>query len=86
MKYLFLLLLTGCVHYTLEPIELASGKVVCCKGTLYNSKNYDYLNFTLKREADGTTTAILQEGGVESISPEAVETAKQVSKLVAPIM
>jgi hypothetical protein len=80
MKYLillFALLLTGCVNmgvteYELEPIVKEDGSVVCCKATVYNSKDYDNLKFKFKIAKDGSIEAVLDEKGVNSTNPAAI--------------
>jgi|TARA_Y100000310_G_C20704371_1_gene833811 hypothetical protein len=80
MKYLTLLfavLLTGCVNmgvteYELEPIVKEDGSVVCCKATVYNSKDYDNLKFKFKIAKDGSIEAALDEKGVNSTSPASI--------------
>lgn len=81
MKYLtfiiVLLSLTGCVsmgvtEYELEPVVKPDGSVICCKATVYNSKDYDALKFKFKIAKDGTIEAVLDEKGVNSTDPAAI--------------
>lgn len=81
MKYFICLLLavlvSGCVsmgetEYTLEPVVQADGSVVCCKATVFNSKDYDKLKFKFVKKSDGTIEASLDESGVSASDPAAV--------------
>lgn len=80
MKYLtfiFALLLTGCstmgtTEYELEPIVKEDGSVICCKATVYNSKDYDSLKFKFKIAKDGTIEAVLDEKGISASDPAAI--------------
>lgn len=71
------LLLHGCAmmgttEYELEPIMLPNGDVICCKAIVYNSKNYDNLNFEFVKNADGSVKAVLKEKGVNATDPATV--------------
>lgn len=80
IKYIvvcLLLFLTGCntlgtTNYELEPIVTQDGKVVCCKATVFNGKDYDQLKFKLKIDANGNVEAVLDETGVNSSDPATV--------------
>ena len=75
---LFLMsLLAGCssmgvTEYELEPIVKSDGSVVCCKATVYNSKDYDQLKFKFKVDKDGNIEAVLDEKGVNSSDPASI--------------
>lgn len=80
MKYLtfiITLLLTGCANmgvteYELEPIKLDDGTVICCKATVYNSKDYEGLKFKFKADKNGNIEAVLDEKGVNSSDPASI--------------
>jgi len=98
---IFLMMLAGCstltpsnmgkVDYKLSPIVLNDGKVICCQAELFNTKNYDNLYFSLVRGEDGSMTAILKEGGVDSTNPAIVGAeanrvmAESIQKLIERI-
>lgn len=81
MKYIIMILLTllicgctsmGVTEYELEPVVQPDGSVICCKATVYNSKDYDALKFKFKLAKDGTIEAVLDEKGVNSTDPAAI--------------
>ena len=71
----------GKTEYSLEPMVQADGSIVCCKATVYNSKDYDKLKFKFVKKSDGTIEAVLDENGVNSSSPASVA-AENNSKLL----
>lgn len=71
----------GKTAYTIEPIKVGSGEVVCCKVTINNSKDYDRLKFNLEKKPDGTIKVSLDESGVSASDPAAIAAANQ-SKLI----
>ncbi len=83
----FTALLPGCAltggtaAYTLEPVAVGGGNVVCCKVTIHNSKDYDKFKFEIEKKPDGTIIVSLDERGVSSSDPAAVASENQ-SKLI----
>lgn len=74
---LLIVLLSGCTsmgvtEYELEPIIKPDGSLVCCKATVYNSKDYDQLKFKFKVGKDGNVEVSLDEKGVNSSDPAAI--------------
>lgn len=71
------LLITGCsmmgtTEYELEPVVKADGSVICCKATVFNSKDYDSLKFKFKIARDGTIEAMLGEKGINASDPATI--------------
>lgn len=62
----------GVTEYELEPVVKPDGSVICCKATVYNSKDYDNLKFKFKIATDGSIEAVLDEKGVNSTDPAAI--------------
>jgi len=62
----------GQTEYTFEPIVLEDGKIICCKATVFNSKDYEALKFTLKKKPDGTVEVMLDEKGVNASDPATI--------------
>jgi len=62
----------GTTEYSLEPMVQADGSIVCCKATVYNSKDYDKLKFKFIKKSDGTIEAVLDESGVSASDPATV--------------
>ncbi|AIY65186.1 hypothetical protein [Pseudoalteromonas piratica] len=62
----------GTTEYSLEPMVQADGSIVCCKATVYNSKDYDKLKFKFVKKSDGTIEAVLDESGVSASDPATV--------------
>jgi hypothetical protein len=98
MKYKLLLaacfvfatsLLSGCMmtsgttEYSLEPL-IVNGEAVCCKAHVYNTKDYQKLQFKFKKNADGSMTVTLDEDGVSASDPAAVA-AQNNSKLLEAV-
>jgi len=86
MSSIILLLLSGCqmlsgvmgqTEYTVEPIVLADGTVVCCKVNVFNSKDYENFKFKLKKNVDGTIEVTLDEKGVNASDPATVNAQNQ---------
>lgn len=85
-------LLTGCsmmtksgvTEYSLKPVKGESGEYVCCEATVYNSKDYESLKFTLKKQSDGTVEVMLDESGVSSSDPASIQSQNN-SKLLDAI-
>ena len=74
-----LVALTGCstltagkAEYSVEPIELSNGSIVCCKVTVHNSKDYENLKAKIVKQSDGSITVELDEKGVNASTPAAV--------------
>ena len=67
----------GSTEYSVEPIVLSDGKVICCKATVYNSKDYDKLKFTLKKNQNGDMEVMLDEKGVSATDPASVAAQNQ---------
>ena len=67
----------GNSDYTVEPFVTDSGKVICCKATIHNSKNYDKFKFSLTAHQDGTITVTLDEKGVSASDPARVNAENQ---------
>ena len=67
----------GKSNYTVEPFVTDSGKVICCKATIHNSKNYDKFKFSLTTNSDGTITVTLDEKGVNATDPARVNAENQ---------
>lgn len=78
----------GVTEYELEPIVKDDGSVVCCKATVYNSKDYDNLKFKFKIAKDGTIEAVLDEKGVNSSDPAfvAAENNKKLLDVVSKLI
>lgn len=94
MKYILLILLaltltacslTGTTEYSLKPIETSSGELVCCEATVYNSKDYDSLNFKFTKLEDGSYDVELDEKGVSASDPAQVQ-AESNSKLLDALL
>ena len=83
MPIVILTTLSGCVSitgetdYTLEPMKLPSGEVVCCKAHIRNSKDYDKLQFKMVKKPDGTIEVELVEKGVSASDPATVNAENQ---------
>ena len=83
------LLLSGCqllttagrADYTVEPFITDSGKVICCKAVIHNSKNYSKFKFSFKTNPDGSVDLTLDEKGVSASDPARVSAENQ-SKLL----
>ena len=79
------LLLSGCqllttagrADYTVEPFVTESGKVICCKAVIHNSKNYQKFKFTFKTNPDGSVDVTLDEKGVSASDPAKVNAENQ---------
>lgn len=91
--FIIALLLTGCANmgvteYELEPIKLDDGTVICCKATVYNSKDYEGLKFKFKADKDGNIEAVLDEKGVNSSDPAfvAAENNKKLLDVVSKLI
>ena len=72
-----LLSTSGNSDYTVEPFVTDSGKVICCKAIIHNSKNYDAFKFSLTTNPDGTITVTLDESGVDASDPARVNAENQ---------
>lgn len=83
--------LSGCMitggetAYTVEPIAVGGGGVICCKVTVNNTKDYDKLKFRLDKRTDGSISVSLDESGVSASDPAAVASANQ-AKLLDAVM
>lgn len=82
------LLLSGCITtgsgesaYTVKPIELSSGKIICCDVNVNNTKDYDKLKMKLVIGADGTIEFELNEDGVSASNPALIQ-AENNAKLL----
>lgn len=79
--------LTGCgltagkSDYTVQPIVLDDGRVICCAVDVHNSKDYENFKATIEKTADGSIKVILDEQGVNASTPAAVS-AQNNSKLI----
>ena len=67
--------------YTVKPLEVSGGKIICCEVVVNNTKDYEKLNVKLKMKKDGTIDFELNENGVSSSNPAAVQ-AENNSKLL----
>jgi hypothetical protein len=66
---LLCLLLAGCATYSVEPFyDAGSGKVLCCKASVTNSKDIATVNF-FAMEKDGTYVIRFAETGVSASAP-----------------
>lgn len=87
LTILLTIALTGCIstsgttEYSIKPIETASGKLVCCEATVYNSKDYESLKFKFKKLEDGSYDVELDEKGVSASDPAQIQ-AESNSKLL----
>lgn len=77
------MLTSGTTEYSLEPIEMNSGKIICCKAHVYNSKDYDKLKFKFETKADGSVIISLDESGVSASNPNAVQAENNKALLQA---
>ena len=86
-----LLLLNGCLStsgesaYTVKPIELESGKIICCDVRVNNTKDYDKLKMKLVIAKDGTINFELNEDGVSASDPAAVQAENNAKLLDATL-
>lgn len=83
------LVVTGCAsmgvtEYSLEPVVQNDGSVLCCKATVFNSKDYEHLRFKFIKRPDGTIEAVLDENGVSSSDPASIA-AENNSKMLDAI-
>lgn len=74
------LLTSGQTEYTLKPV-VVGGETVCCEATVYNTKDYEALQFKYTKNADGSMSVTLDEVGVSASDPAAVA-AQNNSKLL----
>lgn len=78
----------GIADYSIEPFKTDDGRIVCCKATIYNTKNVGEVALKITVNPDGSVEAYLEEKSVDSVGPAAVaaasqaETMKVIDKLV----
>lgn len=61
--------------YTVKPIELNSGKIICCDVEVSNTKDYEKLDMTFKISKEGDIEFKLIEDGVDASTPASVAAA-----------
>lgn len=75
----------GKTEYSIKPVELTSGKIICCEAHVFNTKDYGKLVFKFKKTADGNMEVTLDESDVDASSPFLIQAENQ-SKLLDAIM
>ena len=73
--------ITGTTEYTLRPIKISNGQLVCCEATVYNTKDYKKLKFKFKKNEQGEIEVTLEEDGVSASDPAMVQ-AENNAKLL----
>jgi len=79
--------LSGCLStggesaYTVKPLEVSGGKIICCDVQVNNTKDYDKLKMKFSIKADGTISFELSESGVSASDPAMVQ-AENNAKLL----
>lgn len=76
-------LTSGESAYTIKPIEISNGEVVCCEVVVNNTKDYDKFKFNLEKKPDGTISVSLDEKGVSASDPAAVAASNNAKLLDA---
>lgn len=84
------LFLSGCIStgsgesaYTVKPIELSSGKIICCDVNVNNTKDYDKLKMKFVIAADGSIKFELDEDGVDASTPAMIQAENNAKLLQA---
>lgn len=71
--------------YTVKPIVLEDGKVICCNVDVNNTKDYDKLKMKFSLKPDGTINFTLDEDGVDASTPATIQ-AQQNKVLVETLI
>lgn len=76
-------LTSGESAYTIKPIQVGTGEVVCCEVVVNNTKDYDKFKFNLEKKPDGTISVSLDEKGVSASDPASIAAANNAKLLDA---
>ena len=71
----------GTADYEIYPIVGEGGEVVCCSVKIRNAKDYETLQVHYEKTPEGGVTLTLDEGGVDSSGPAAVQSQQNAKML-----
>jgi len=86
---LLLIVLCGCAGqaaYEIEPIETNSGKIICCKATVHNTKDIDLVELDFETNPNGKTKLSVKEKGVKTNAAIAAENQSKLLDAVTAII
>lgn len=84
-----LFMLVGCLSnggesaYTVKPVELPNGSIICCDVQVNNTKDYKKLKMKFVIKADGSINFELNEDGVDASTPAMVQSENNAKLLDA---